>query len=59
MKEKAVMVWIHGGGFQMGSGNAEVYGPDFFLNDDVVLVTLNYRLGVLGTSRRARVVRFG
>lgn len=45
---KAVMVWIHGGGFQLGSGNAEIYGPDFFLNDDVVLVTLNYRLGVMG-----------
>lgn len=45
---KAVLVWIHGGGFQLGSGNAEIYGPDFFLNEDVILVTLNYRLGVLG-----------
>ncbi|KAK6623051.1 hypothetical protein RUM43_008903 [Polyplax serrata] len=48
MEKKAVMVWIHGGGFQMGSGNAEVYGPDFFLDDDVILVTLNYRLGIMG-----------
>nr|ACI16653.1 esterase 1 [Liposcelis bostrychophila] len=45
---KAVLVWIHGGGFQLGSGNAEIYSPDYFLNEDVILVTLNYRLGVLG-----------
>lgn len=48
MEKKAVMVWIHGGGFYCGSGNAEVYGPDFLIDDDVLLVTLNYRLGVMG-----------
>nr|AGT95756.1 carboxylesterase A5 [Locusta migratoria] len=45
---KPVMVWIHGGGYIMGSGNADFYGPDYLLEHDVVLVTLNYRLGVLG-----------
>jgi len=45
---KAVMVFIHGGGFSTGSGTAEYYGPDFLLNEDVVVVTLNYRLGALG-----------
>jgi len=45
---KAVMVFIHGGGFSTGSGTAEFYGPDFLLNEDVVVVTLNYRLGALG-----------
>jgi len=43
------MVWIHGGGFHTGSGDATFYGPDFFIQKDIVLVTLNYRLGVLGT----------
>jgi len=42
------MVWIHGGGFSMGSGDATFYGPDYIVQKDVVLVTLNYRLGVLG-----------
>lgn len=43
-----VMVWIHGGGFTFGSGNAFLYGPDFLVAEDVVLVTINYRLGPLG-----------
>nr|CAD7392581.1 unnamed protein product [Timema cristinae] len=45
---KAVMVWIHGGGFTMGSGNMDFYGPDYFVHADVILVTFNYRLGALG-----------
>lgn len=44
----AVMVWIHGGAFAMGSGNAFLYGPDHLVSAGVVLVTLNYRLGALG-----------
>ena len=43
-----VMVWIPGGGFFKGSGSSYEYGPDFLLEADVVLVTMNYRLGVLG-----------
>ncbi|XP_050673870.1 juvenile hormone esterase-like isoform X2 [Leptidea sinapis] len=43
-----VMVWIHGGGFYTGSGDSDFYGPDFFMAHDVVLVTFNYRLEVLG-----------
>lgn len=45
---RPVMVWIHGGGFVGGSGNDDVYGPDFLVEKDVVLVTINYRLGILG-----------
>ncbi|VVC91510.1 unnamed protein product [Leptidea sinapis] len=44
----AVMVWIHGGAFTVGSGNAFLYGPDHLVAAGVVLVTLNYRLGALG-----------
>ncbi|XP_046639321.1 venom carboxylesterase-6-like isoform X4 [Daphnia pulicaria] len=45
-----VMVWIHGGGFTAGSGNSETdfYGPGHILDRDVVLVTINYRLGPFG-----------
>ncbi|XP_077300183.1 juvenile hormone esterase [Arctopsyche grandis] len=43
-----VMVWFHGGGFAMGSGNSFFYGPDYLVAENVVLVTINYRLGTLG-----------
>ncbi|XP_075211389.1 esterase FE4-like [Lycorma delicatula] len=43
-----VMVYIHGGGFTFGSGNDDIYGPDYIIEHDVVLVTLNYRVGVFG-----------
>ncbi|KAB0804411.1 hypothetical protein PPYR_01381 [Photinus pyralis] len=42
------MCWIHGGGFLSGSGNSDWYGPDYLLKENVVLVTINYRLGILG-----------
>ncbi|XP_026299635.1 bile salt-activated lipase isoform X2 [Apis mellifera] len=42
------MVWIHGGAFMVGSGNDDIYGPDYLMRKDIVLVKINYRLGVLG-----------
>ncbi|XP_053612703.1 esterase B1 isoform X1 [Plodia interpunctella] len=45
---RPVMVWIHGGGFYTGSGNSDYYGPEFLIKHDVILVTFNYRLEVLG-----------
>ncbi|XP_011870476.1 PREDICTED: esterase E4 [Vollenhovia emeryi] len=47
-KKRTVMVWVHGGGFYAGSGDASLYGPEYIVQKDVVLVTLNYRLGPLG-----------
>ena len=41
-----VMFWVHGGSFMDGAGSE--YGPDYFMDQDVVLVTVNYRLGILG-----------
>uniref|UniRef100_A0A0P4VQD2 Carboxylic ester hydrolase n=1 Tax=Scylla olivacea TaxID=85551 RepID=A0A0P4VQD2_SCYOL len=49
VKENAnlpVMVWLHGGAFLCGS--AEEYLPHVLLDHDVVLVVVQYRLGVLG-----------
>lgn len=40
------MFWVHGGGWQTGS--AALYTPEYILDHDIVLVTVNYRLGVLG-----------
>lgn len=45
---KAVMVWIHGGAFVFGSASSEMYGPEYLIECDIVLVTANYRLGALG-----------
>ncbi|CAH1274057.1 BCHE [Branchiostoma lanceolatum] len=43
----AVMVWIHGGGFRTGS-SAQYTGKYLSAAEGVVVVTINYRLGVLG-----------
>lgn len=43
-----VMVWIHGGGYNNGSGTAELYDGSNLARRGVVVVTLNYRLGRLG-----------
>lgn len=47
--KRAVMMWLYGGSFTYGSGNDSVYSPDHIIRHDVVLVTINYRLGVFGT----------
>ncbi|WBQ03457.1 carboxylesterase/lipase family protein [Kribbella sp. CA-293567] len=43
-----VMVFVHGGGFVTGSSRAALYDGRAFARDGIVLVTLNYRLGVSG-----------
>ncbi|HKY13554.1 MAG TPA: carboxylesterase/lipase family protein [Microthrixaceae bacterium] len=45
---RPVMVWIHGGAFEMGSGSSALYDGEHFAHTGVVLVSLNYRLGALG-----------
>lgn len=45
---KPVMVFIHGGAFTSGSNSKQMYNPDFLIREDVVVVTINYRLGLLG-----------
>lgn len=48
-ERRPVMVWIHGGAFSMGSGSDAMYRNGAIAsNGKVVLVTINYRLGVLG-----------
>lgn len=43
-----VMVWIHGGGFQNGMGTSPTYDGAALAARGVVVVTINYRLGVFG-----------
>jgi len=45
-KARPVMVWLHGGSFSRGS--AAEYDPDYLLDQEVVLVTVQYRLGMFG-----------
>ncbi|NLV32590.1 MAG: carboxylesterase/lipase family protein [Acidobacteria bacterium] len=46
---RPVMVWIHGGAFIIGSGSEKMYRDNTLVpRGDVVLVTLNYRLGAFG-----------
>jgi para-nitrobenzyl esterase len=48
-RKRPVMFWIHGGGFTSGSGSAPLYdGANMARRGDVVVVTINHRLGALG-----------
>ena len=47
-ERKPVMVWIHGGGFTIGSGSQGTYDGLHFAADGAVEVTINYRLGPFG-----------
>ncbi|MBA3541195.1 MAG: carboxylesterase/lipase family protein [Deltaproteobacteria bacterium] len=46
--KRPVLVWIHGGAFVMGSGSTPLYHGTSFAQHDVVVMTLNYRLGLFG-----------
>ena len=47
--KRPVMVWIHGGAFRMGTGSSPSYeATRLATRGDVVVVSLNYRLGTLG-----------
>jgi para-nitrobenzyl esterase len=47
--KRPVLVWIHGGAFTSGAGSLAWYsGDQFAANGNVVVVSINYRLGALG-----------
>ncbi|XP_026739430.1 esterase B1-like [Trichoplusia ni] len=43
-----VLVWIHGGSLKIGYSGRYLYGPRFLVKQDIILVTLNYRVGPYG-----------
>ncbi|MEX7470702.1 carboxylesterase/lipase family protein [Mycobacterium adipatum] len=46
---KPVLVWVHGGAYVLGSAAQPLYhGRELAIGDDVVVVTVNYRLGAFG-----------
>ena len=47
-KLQPVMVWIHGGSHQTGTGSTDLYQANGLVEHGVVLVTINYRLGPFG-----------
>jgi len=47
-EHRPVMVWIHGGGFTRGSGTSTAYDGEILSRKGVLVVTINYRLGVFG-----------
>ena len=46
--KRPVMVWIHGGAFVIGAGSQSIYDGARLAARDVVVVTINYRLGAFG-----------
>jgi para-nitrobenzyl esterase len=55
---RPVMVWIHGGAFAIGSGGSPMYkGEHLAKLGDVVVVTINYRLGSFGFLNLRDTVR--
>ncbi len=52
-KPEPVMLWIHGGAFISGSGASQVNGTNIYDGTqlalkEVIVVTINYRLGIFG-----------
>ena len=50
------MIFIHPGGFYGFSGQSANFGPQYLLDKDIVLVTINYRLGTLGNFKKIKEV---
>ncbi|EZA54385.1 esterase E4 [Ooceraea biroi] len=46
--KRPVLVFFHPGGFYVFSGQSSNFGPQYLLDKDIVLVTVNYRLATLG-----------
>ncbi len=55
-RRRPVMVWLHGGGFYSGSASGSMYdGHNLVSRGDVVLVSINHRLGAFGFLHLAYV----
>jgi para-nitrobenzyl esterase len=51
-EKKAVMVFIHGGNFQHYGASSPMFNSTFFAGiGDVIVVTINYRLGLLSNKK--------
>lgn len=56
--KQPVIVFFHPGGYLQWTGRSTLFGPQYIMNKDIVLVTTNYRLGALGfLSTEDRILR--
>lgn len=58
-ERRPVMVWVHGGGFQFGSGSAPSFDGSRLAAKGAIVVTFNYRVGVLGHLAHPELDREG
>ncbi|RAF56753.1 carboxylesterase, partial [Burkholderia multivorans] len=50
-----VLVWVHGGAYVTGAGDAEIYDPHTLVDEQhIIVVSVTYRLGVLGYLGQGR-----
>jgi para-nitrobenzyl esterase len=56
-QKRPVYVYLHGGGFNEGSGSVAVYDGEGLARKGLVVVTVNYRLGVLGFLAHPELTR--
>jgi len=54
-----VMVWIHGGSFRFGAGSLASYDGSELAKRGVIVVTINYRLGLFGTFAHPSLAQDG
>ncbi len=47
-KKKPVLVWIYGGGLTSGGSACPIYDGEAFAREDIVFVSINYRVGIFG-----------
>ena len=47
-KLKPVLVWIYGGRFLVGTASSQVYSPHFMMDQDLVMVSIQWRVGPYG-----------
>jgi len=52
-----VMVWIHGGSFRFGSGSLSLYDGSDLARQGVIVITVNYRLGLFGSFAHPALLR--
>jgi para-nitrobenzyl esterase len=54
-RDAPVFVWIHGGSLQSGSSNESMYDGTRLAERGIIVVSINYRLGVLGYFAHAEL----